>query len=245
MKSKMLLTTIVTCLTHSATAKEVLASKEGPFKKYNKCALTDTTGTLEIGNPFSYHLLETSSHYDYFYDLEGLVRPAVAGAQARPRRWYPTQTNYHIRNSRGSLVKFYALGVTNIDNDTTEAKTLKNKINDICDNQLNDFNILGEFQIDLQIGNQIFKDKLVVKRTQELYGIAIEGVYIVPGSFKSKITKLNYKNGTFSFIIRVQEGEDDYRAVFEGFLNADGQLKGKAFILPEREELGVFTGKKN
>ncbi len=244
MKLKIILTTFSMCLAFNATAGDILAIKEGPFKKYDKCTLTNSTGTIEAGNSYNYKLLETSKYYDYFYDFEGLIKPVIAGAQTRSHRWSPTQTDYYIKNSSGSLINFYAVGFTNINNNTPEANTLITKMDNICDEQLTDFNILGEFQIDLKIGNEIFEDKLLIKRTKEFFGININGTYIVPNSFESKIQKLNYENGSFSFIIRVQEGEEDYKAIFEGFLHANGELEGKAFILPDRKELGSFTGKR-
>jgi hypothetical protein len=120
-----------------------------------------------------------------------------------------------------------------------------NRMDHICDDSVKDFRILGYFQIDLTIGDHIFEDRLRIARSNGVFGGAIiEGVYSVPNSFESKIQKLNYTDGVFSFQIRVQEGEDDYMAIFEGTLDERDQIKGSAFVLPERTLLGVFTGRR-
>lgn len=75
-------------------------------------------------------------------------------------------------------------------------------------------------------------------------GVKIRGSYLVPNSFESKIKNINYKDGKFSFIIRVQEGSDDYKAYFEGHLDKNEQLHGKVFILPSRKLLGTFSGRR-
>src|SRR5690606_26565240 len=105
----------------------------------------------------------------------------------------------------------------------------------------NDFGIIGEFQLDLKIGNRVFIDYLTVERTALGH---IKGKYIVPNSFESGINNLQYNDGDFSFTIHVKEGNDDYQAIFEGVINDNGEVTGKAFILPERAPLGEFTGKK-
>lgn len=244
MRTKFILISLITFLTFNTTAADTLAIKKGPFKKYHKCTLLKSSGTIEISNGLTYKLIETSDYHQSLYDLENLVMPAISGIQTRTHRWYPTQTDYLIRNSRGSLINFYAKGFTNISNESIEAEVLINRIDKICNNQLSDFNILGHFEIDFKVGTKVFKDKLIIRRIEEFNGANISGSYIVPNSFESKVQNLNYKNGDFSFIIHVQENEDDYKAVFEGFLHSNGKIEGKAFILPNRKELGIFTGRK-
>lgn len=244
MKFKLLLPVFVMGLAFNALSNDILAEKEGSFEKYDKCSLSKSIGTLEAGHSSRAKLIQTSKYYDDFYDLDGLVRPVLAGVGRNFRRWSPTQTYYRIKDTLNNLSVFYAVGFLNVPNQAIESVELISKIDHICDQQLNDFNILGEFNIDLKIGNKVFADKLVVKRTKDFWRLNIDGTYIVPNSFESKLEKLNYEDGKFSFTIHVLEGEDDYKAIFEGFLHASGELEGKAYVLPERNLLGTFTGNK-
>lgn len=244
MNSKKLLMTIMISITLNTSAGDLLAVKEGPFENYNRCSLSHGIGTIEIGHGFNFNITETSRVNNSLRDLEILATPAVAAASKESYRWFPTQTDYAVKNNNGRLVNFYSVGFKNIYNESNAAQELISLIDQTCNRELADFRILGEFQVDLRIGNKVFADKLIVKRTSSTYGPIIDGLYIVPNSFESKIENLNYNNGKFSFTIHVLEGDDDYHAIFEGSLSQNDILKGQAFILPNRIPLGSFTGKR-
>lgn len=245
MKSKISLIGIGMGLMFNASAGEILASKEGPFESYNRCSLSHAKGTLEIRNGLRTKIIETTKIFVSLKDLEELAIPAIAGVAREFYRWFPTQTDYSVRGADSSLVNFYAVGFRNINNESNAAQELISRIDHICNEELTDFRILGDFRVDIKIGSKVFEDKLTIKRIVETFmEPKIEGVYLVPDSFESKIQNLNYKDGEFSFTIRVQEGDDDYKATFEGKLDFDNKLEGKAFILPDRKLLGTFTGKR-
>ena len=245
MKLKISIIGLTIGLIFNTAAEDILASKEGPFNNYNYCSLTHDRGTLEIRNGSRSKIVETSMINVTLKDFEELAAPAIAGKGREFNRWYPTTTNYSVRGANEVLEKFYSHGFFNIINDSSAAQELMLKIDDVCSTQLNDFRIIGKFQVDLKIGNRVFEDKLIIKRTNETFmGAVIEGTYEVPNSFESKVKDLNYKDGIFTFTIRVREGDDDYKTSFEGTLNQDGHLEGKALILPARTLLGTFTGKR-
>lgn len=245
MTSKIFLSILTIYFAHTATAENILAQKKGSVKRYAQCSLSESHGTIQINDSLNrYHLSETSRYQHDFYDVERIVTPAIKGIEGMYYRWNAIQTDYLIKDDNDSLIKFYSFGLTNIINKTPQARTLIEDIDRICDFHLRDFSIIGEFQIDLQIGNRVFKDSLIIQRDEGFFGVHVKGIYSVPNSFNSKIKSLNYKDGRFSFTIRVQEGEDDYEAKFEGILNSSSELKGRAFILPSNEELGSFTGKR-
>ena len=239
-----LLTTIFTMsFTYQAHGLNILASKEGSFDKFDRCALSidvvnlnKTVGTLEIKNGSKISLKETSIINRSPEKLERFALPALEGAQGQYYRWFPTQNDYKVRNKDNKLENFYSSGFINIDNNSVAAQDLILEMDSICDEQINDFRMLGKFQLNLEIGSRVFNDQLIIEREEGNFsGPIVKGRYIVPNSFESQIKTLTYEDGQFSFIIRVQEGNQDYQAIFEGSLNREGQLEGKSYILPERK----------
>jgi len=102
---------------------------------------------------------------------------------------------------------------------------------------------LGEFNVELKIGDRVFIDQLRLKRSfSNLNYPSVTGTYVVPGSFESNVTNLIYDTGIFSFVINVNEGNESYDAIFEGRFTDENIFKGKAFTLPERNLLGQFQG---
>lgn len=244
MKSEILLMILGLGLSLELTAGSILASKEGPFEKFNLCTVEDGHSTISIGFNSGHKLIERSSLYLSTQELKDLSLPAIAGIGRQFFRWFPTQTDYNVRGADGSLVTYFSEGLKNINNDSHAALELRTQVDKICD-QVTDFRILGEFQVDLKIGRKVFADKLVVKRTNGSFRNAqIEGSYLVPDSFESKIKDLKYTDGDFTFIIHVKEGTQEYDAIFEGKLNRKDELSGNAFVLPERKLLGSFTGRR-
>lgn len=243
MKSKTILTLAFFTLSFGNNLNAgVLAEKKGPFEKYDKCTLSEYSGSLELKLNRHYHLIQTTKYENPFEDLTHSFSLAIDSAKPPRRRWFPTQINYYLRGESGKLSRFYAFGYENIENEAHEAKVLINQIDAICDFQLEDFSILGRFKLDLKIGDKNFEDVLIIKRNHTEFGAQISGTYIVPNSFEAKIKDLKFIDGKFSFKIRVREGSDDYEAIFEGFLNSEDELSGSGYILPSRKLLGHFTG---
>lgn len=173
-------------------------------------------------------------YHNQFFSVDEISKQILEGAQAPFYRWNNLQRNFYVIDHQNQMKVFYAKGYKNILNKSQEAEKLTQKINNMCDETKSNFTLLGKFQIDLIIGTKIFNDILIVNENA--------GQYIVPNSFESKIKSLKFENGLFHFIIRVQEGEDDYEAYFEGEIDSSKSIKGKAYILPNKDLLGEFTG---
>lgn len=231
-------------ITNSAMTQEIFASKDGPFERFTDCKVSKDKGTIEILDHQGNLLSESTNLRVPLSRFYALAPAAIKGIESNFLRWSPTQTNYNIIDSDGALVPFYSFGVRNRVNKSEAAKELMSTIDRICDQSLQDFKVIGNFQIELKIGNNFFLDQLEVKRSVDSFFTPyVEGRYIVPNSFESKIKSLNYLNGTFSFTTTVTEGEP-YEVLFTGVIAGDKITNGKAYILPNHNLLGEFIGRR-
>ncbi|MBK25278.1 MAG: hypothetical protein CME70_14885 [Halobacteriovorax sp.] len=240
MKSITIGVTLFVGLNLGLFASEVLIGKSGPFANFDRCEVTKTKTTLSIGSSHHNQLIEVTNLETNADEILKYSNAALKAAGNRYYRWFNTQTDYNVRNTSGQIVPYYSIGFSNINNDSDAALYLRQKTDQICD-KVNDFKLLGSFTLDLKIGDRIFKDKLLVQRSNG----SVVAEYIVPNSFASKIKNLDYKNGSYTFTIHVKEGEQEYDAAFEGTIDEQGKLKGNAFFLPDRSLLGSFIGKKD
>lgn len=235
--------TVLSLTIASKLVAQTIAMKSGGFKSYEKCSIESQIGHIEIGNDYTNHLIERSSHYSSTEEFKNLSTAALYEVSRPFYRWSGTQVDYYVLNSSQELSPFYSNGFRNIINSSKESIELKKRIDQICDNELFDFKILGEFNVELKIGNRVFIDQLSLKRSfSNLDYPSVNGVYIVPGSFESRITKLVYDTGIFTFVINVNEGNESYDAIFEGRFTDVNRFEGEAFTLPERNLLGQFQG---
>lgn len=234
---------VLSLLIVSKLAAQPIARKSGGFKNYDQCSIEAQVGYIEIGNGYTNHLKERSAHYSSTEEFLTLSMTALLEASRPFYRWSGTQVDYLVLNSSQELSPFYSNGFRNITNSSEESSELKKRIDQICDNELIDFKILGEFNVELKIGDRVFIDQLRLKRSfSNLNYPSVTGTYIVPGSFESNVTNLIYDTGIFSFVINVNEGNESYDAIFEGRFTDENIFKGKAFTLPERNLLGQFQG---
>lgn len=223
----------------------ILASAHGPFEKFNHCLIEDGHTTIKISNGFGNNLTERSTVFHSTEGIKTLSTPALAGIGSRFFRWFPTQTEYKTRGDENTLIPYFKEGLENLHNDSEASDELRAQTDFFCNQLALDFRILGKFRVDLKIGDKVFADELFFKRTQNSFSnTKVEGTYSVPESFESKVKDLIYENGKFSFTIHVVEGEQEYDSLFEGTINNRNELKGKAFVLPDRSLLGEFTGAK-
>ena len=230
---------LITLLT-SAYGEVFVASKQGGHERYDICHIADNYGSLTITDRAG-HLVEKTAINTDELNIRVLAPNALAAAKPPVYRFLNQQTDYKVINSNSQLEAFFAVGAITIENPSSEATTLVATIDQLCDNVLQSIRILGEFQIDLKIGDRVFADQLIIKR---LDSGNIRARYIVPNSFESKVYKIAYDGEKLSFVIRVQERGEDYEAIFEARIDEKGILTGDAYILPERQHLGSFTSKR-
>lgn len=240
MNFKMTIAGLGLLITSTINAGPIIASATGPFQNYTGCEITKNSVIYKMEK-----LVETKYTRTDSESLMRLAPKAIAGIQNTYYRWFISQTDYNITNEAGDLLAFYSFGVKNTDNNSSEAKELIENIDTICTNSFSDFKILGEFVINLKIGNQILIDELIIEKNVGSFGIpSVSGKYIVPNSFTSKISNLQYTNGQFSFDIRVQEGDEDYYLTFIGSFEGDNKISGNAKMLSNGEHFGSFTGER-
>lgn len=243
MKAKVMVLLTSILLIPSTYATAPLFVKEGAFHKFGKCSLSEGSATIEILTGPTTKISETTLLNESLEDLVTLSDEAIRQAGREFYRWSGTQSDYLAQNSQGGLKTFYAYGFKNISNDSSEARALITRLDQICDRESFDFKILGDFELALTMNGQTLIDKISIKRRSENFGYSIiEGSYIVPNSFESKIENLNYQDDRFSFEIRVREGNEDYMAKFEGYFNDRNHFSGHATVLSTNELLGIFTG---
>ncbi len=228
-------------LIHSAMANDLIATKEADSNLYSTCTISshEISRVQSLGD--DRYATETTPHH---YDLQSLKDHSadlIAGISRRFYTWNSTQVRYHVANSANELVEYYASGFENIRNTSPYLTGSLETINDMCENFARDFRFLGKFQIDLKVGDRVLIDYLEVERSS--FGNFI-GKYVVPNSFESAISDLHYQNGDFRFTIHVQEGDQEYDALFEGHISETFLITGEAFILPARQSLGTFTGRR-
>lgn len=215
----------------------LIASKTESYYNGYECLIYNDKVSLEIGSNSKFHIKETSTDVVDTNDIKASAPSLLKHKKQATYRWSPHQINYSVQNAQSDLEIFFSIGYSTVLNSSPEADYIVNTIDYLCDVDLFNFQIIGKFQIDLQIGNTLFKDQLIVQRTK--------GKYIVPGSFESDLESLKYDNGQFEFTIHVQEGNDDYIALFKGSIDDQSSphhLAGKAYILPDMKLLGEFTG---
>lgn len=235
---------LLSLASQTTMAQELLAQKGGTFSKFNRCSIFENRVELQI-NLQNGKMIESTKLANSQNIISKLSDAAITSAARATYRWLTMQHDYHVRGSDGNLAKFYAFGFETISNNSTEALALIEYIDQVCDQHAEDFKLLGEFQVDLKIGDRVFADQLIVERDSPTDSMArVRGKYIVPNSFESKIKEVNYRDGVFSFQIEVKEGSDEYDALFEGEISSNGELSGAAFVLPARSILGTFTGKR-
>ena len=244
MKIKLLTAIFTLSISGQSLGQEILAKKEGLFNKFNSCSIGQTNGTIKLSGTRGFELEESSEHNEAFYHYDKLVIPTLSAIGPVTYRWYPSQVDYSIKGSDELLTKFFAYGFRNIRNESTEAKKLRQSIDRICDELLNDFQIIGKFQINLKIADTIFEDELIITRTSNETFTSVKGLYKVPNSFEAKVKQLKYSTGKFTFLIEVKEGQDEYDAFFEGEFLPSGKMQGRAYILPDQRLLGIFSGKR-
>jgi hypothetical protein len=228
----------------SVTSAEVaLVKKMGASAKYENCSVYEKYGVIELYSGSKSKFTQRSEILTPI-DLNMSEDIAIEGAGRPFYRWSNMSMNYFVRSSSGDLKRYYAHGFENIVNNTPEAKYLIDITDKYCDKVIRDFDFLGNFNLNLKIGDRLFVDELIVDRKfAGHFQTSVQGKYIVPGSFESKLSKINYDGKSFSFVIHVVEGEDDYKAIFEGEI-INNKLNGKAFVLPDRNLLGEFTGER-
>lgn len=244
MKFKVLILSMT--FSFSNFAGKVLASKSGPFEKFNYCSIEKERGHISLTGPSGLQMSEETEIEPSSLFSKSLSKAAIEGAGRTTYRWSVTQTDYFIfgyEGDEGDLVRFYANGFQNVENKSQASAQLITEIDHFCDDILNDFKILGDFAIELHIGNDVLLDSLSIKRNHDLFiGTTIKGIYSVPNSFQSRIENLNYINGKFIFVITVKEAGQEYKASFEGSFQSDNEITGNAFILPNKKFLGTFKG---
>lgn len=228
-------------LLNTVMANDIIASKHDNSIYYSSCLIEPTVVTRVKNIGRNRKAIQATTHGQNLNDLISSSSSLLSSISGGHYRWSPIQTDYYIANVHNELTLFYAVGFNNINNESELLTKSLNTIDQLCDAVALDFSIIGEFQLDLKIGNRIFVDYLNIERTPLGH---LKGKYVVPNSFESAIDNLQYENGSFSFTIHVKEGTDDYHAVFEGLIDENDRVIGKAFILPERKPLGEFTGKR-
>ena len=230
--------TIVSLIPVNTVHSLEIAKREGVSGTYSSCSLTKNSRTLSI----SEDIRETVSLEVPYKEISSLSDDAINNRGIMLYRWSSIQENYFVNGER-----FYAYGLESIINESTSSKELISIIDEACERDIDDFRIIGHFTFSLKIGRKIFQDKVEIslrKGYANRYSI-VRGNYTVPNSFTAKIFDLNYESGSFSFKIHVLEGDDDYIALFEGSFLSKNKLRGKAFILPSRKELGSFYGERD
>jgi hypothetical protein len=244
MKFKILYMIIVTGSLLNISANNIIASKTGSLTKYSKCMIKDGKGIIEISDFQTNTISESTTLYNTFYNIKKLAPGAISNIEPQRYVWSVTQTDYFVSNEFDQLVNFYSYGFTNIANNSYESDIIVEQIDKVC-SSLNDFKIIGKFQLSLKIGEKVFIDELIIERKTH-YNEApyLTGTYSVPNSFIADIKDLTYNNNQFSFTIRVQEGDADYEAFFEGTFSDRNIFKGNSFVLPQNSLLGVFEGKR-
>lgn len=234
------ITLLLLTLLTSAYGEVFIAGKESTQGLYETCHIAENYGVLSISDPAG-ELVEKTTIDTRELDIRSLAVNALAGARPVNHRFMDQQIDYKVVNSNLDLEIFYSIGFRTIGNSTPEAAKLVTTIDHLCDNVLQSIRVLGEFQLDLKIGDRVFADQLIIKR---LDSGNIHARYIVPNSFESKVYKMAYDGEKLSFVIRVQERGDDYEAIFEARIDENDILTGDAYILPERQHLGSFIGKR-
>lgn len=234
------ITLLLLTLLTSAYGEVFIAGKESTQGHYETCHIADDYGVLLISDRAG-HLIEKTAIDTREFNIRNLATKALAEAKPPSIRFTDQQIDYSVINGDLGLEVFYAIGLTTIGNSSPEAAKLVTTIDQLCDNVLQSIRVLGEFQLDLKIGDRVFADQLIIKR---LDSGNIHARYIVPNSFESRVYKINYNGENLSFVIRVQERGDDYEAIFEARIDENGILTGDAYILPERQHLGSFIGKR-
>lgn len=231
-------------LVTSAYGEVFIAAKQGSLERYDACHIGENYGILEISDNDG-HFIEKTVIDTREFNIHSLAPNALAGKEPPFYRWSHEQIDYKVLNSNFELEDFHVIGFRNIRNSTSEAAKLITTIDHLCDNVLQGIRVLGEFQIDLKIGDRVFADQLIIKY------LNIGGIYaryIVPNSFESRVYKIDYDGEKLSFVIHVKEGSDDYEAIFEANFEANfdtnDTLSGDAYILPTRQHLGSFTGRR-
>lgn len=223
----------------------ILAKKSGPFDGHDKCLITKEGYQMSLGEEHASNqfISRREKKVDSLL-FKKLGKEAIKHKQSPYYQWALFQANYLVTNG-SNLVVFKSEGNININNSSKEARELISQMDLICKKGEQDFRLEGLSKISLKIGERIFEDflNIEIKTDTSLYPVIV-GKYIVPDSFKADIKKLRYLNGKFSFEIRVIEGEDDYFALFEGHIQEDLTINGKAFILPGKEILGTFEGQR-
>ena len=245
MKTKLLMT-LLTLTTFSTTyARTLVASKTGDFDKFRTCTLYNDAGVISYSEGIDVNLEQTTQIPRPFIQFPSDFSKIALDAASSPRfRWAIGQTDYNLSLDGKTSKTFYAEGFRFVSNHSQEALMLRQEIDHLCEDRLDDYKIIGDFFIYLKIGEKLFEDELIIKRVNENFGTRVRGDYIVPNSFTSNISKLRLKDNQFSFVIRVKERNDDYEAIFEGKVNSQGELEGSSYILPERKLLGHFTSKR-
>jgi hypothetical protein len=229
----------------NSEANTHLASKRSLSNEYDYCHITKNTVTREISHNQSGKLVETTILNSSLNNLRKDSQTAIDNIQRDFQSKFSANEIYRVQNSTGNLDIFFSRGINEVQNSSNESKNLIKLIDSICEKKALDFKIIGDFNIYLKIGNTKFIDSLSIFRKSNPYmKPGISGKYTVPNSFSSNLSTLDYRNGKFSFVIRVIEGSQDYFSVFEGSMIDKDNLSGKAYTLPDRKLLGHFTGRR-
>ncbi len=239
MKMTILKIAIITALipVNSVHSLEI-AKRDGVSDTYKSCSLTEGSRTLFLNR----NLKETIHLEVPAEEILSKSNNALNNRGPIRYRWLSNQENYFVNGER-----FYAFGYETINNDSTASKELITIIDEVCERDLREFKIFGNFIFNLKIGSKLFRDIVNIDLIRDPLNKypTIRGSYSVPNSFTAKIFDLKYDSGSFSFKIRVLEGDDDYIALFKGDFTDTNNLEGRAFILPEGKELGSFSGVRN
>ena len=113
----------------------------------------------------------------------------------------------------------------------------------IIDNKINTQNnfenfYIGEWTLNTYIGNKIFKDKLSLKKENNV----ISGNLSVPKVFTSRLEKINVSENKLYFEIMVDEGKKPYRVKYECIINKSGEtFVGFATLFDSNELIGGFV----
>lgn len=107
-------------------------------------------------------------------------------------------------------------------------------------NTLENFYI-GDWTLNTYIGNKIFKDKLSLKKANNI----LSGTLSVPKVFTSRLEKINISENKLYFEIMVNEGQKPYKVKYECVIHNSGEtFVGFATLFDSNELIGGFVATK-